>query len=86
MDQSKKSLKNGLQPQTIYKVTGSAKPKKVVFNPPALQRQEATLQEDDDKADTKYDKSQEARLDDPRRTKWIKCNGSDRTDSNQWRK
>lgn len=46
MDQSKKSLKNGLQPQTVYKIPPNAfevHPKKVVFNPPALLREEASL-------------------------------------------
>lgn len=50
MGQSKKTTKDGLQPQTIYALAPSAKekhPKKVVFNPPALQRQEADLKEVD---------------------------------------
>lgn len=74
MDQSKKSRKNGLQPQTIYEVDPATKekhPKKVVFNPPALQRQDAGLKDDDVKEDTQHDESQKARHDARGRTKWF---------------
>lgn len=74
MDQSKKSRKDGLQPQKIYQVEPSAKekhPKKVVFNPPALQRQDAGLKEDDDKKNTKRDEPEKARHDARGRTKWF---------------
>lgn len=49
MGQSKENTQNGLQPQKIYNLTPRAKeiyPKKVVFNPPSLLRQEADLQDE----------------------------------------
>lgn len=56
MGQSNKIAQDGLQPQTIYRLTPRAKeihPKKVVFNPPSLLRQEANLQ-DERKARTQH--------------------------------
>jgi len=44
MDQSQKSLKDGLRPKQVYEIAPKLKedhPKKVVFAPPSLLRQEA---------------------------------------------